>query len=1051
MGKGCKLVEVGHEKKFIKEKCGEKFRCPRSDVLYAVELYTDDPHWNRYSLNCTLKYDVLCPDDPKFYQVCGHVHPSCEASYDGDLETKFCKTYTCQYQNQLFNLLNLTEPISFGTKVLSGLANSRYAGCNGKKTCSNTDIDEAGCPEVNQSYICEGETESMIRADKVCDLKCDCYRCNDEAVCNNQTYGVNCPSHMGQHIHAMYVCNNKSDCHEQEDEILCSPDAIVRYCTPGDAHGPDGYNFFPDNIRPLYPNQICATPRLGPYAYTCRDGMDQVNCTDASRVAMECKVRGFHTTLSIYSFCLDYDLCVDGYQNLCFEVEVGCLLHKTQLCDGQVNCPDGTDESKTFCSSMSSTRCVRRAALTPGGKESMTFPVTWVMDGQEDCQDVIDEKEDSWLKCGQGIAVRYVEKNSSCHDVFLCDKKDTLSKFVAFEDLCDKVPTCGMENKVCEKAKNLISTWDIVPGSQVKTTSYCQLGLESVTFLKGSCISYPFEGPDKGILGVSTVDVVIPLTQHDCKHAYGELYVYLTCSEACEEATCPLTPVEHTSCSNIPAKKQVLSLTEDYRMTIVAKKKSEYFSQYFSCQNKRCVEYEKVCNLVNDCGDHSDETPCENHFQCNKTGEYISRISVCDGVVDCRDYSDECGDSCSEWSRNLLQDMSLRVFSWVSGILAITLNLSIIATHVRDFFKSRSLRRRIDKLLILLVATGDFLTGIYLLSIAAVNLYYKGEFCRRKFQWLSSNYCNVLGVVSTIGSQLSLFSMAALSMSRMTNLNSLVSKDPTTLKSRLKVLAILVFLLTISLALAFCPLLPQLEDFFVNGLHYDKVTLFTGMVDKDTHYRILMSYNGRYKNQPLSWIRIRHMVREMFSDNYGGVEGSKIDFYGSDSVCIFKYLVTKSDPQYRFSLTILFLNFICFILITGCYIVIGYFVTKSSKRVTPQTSGTRKRDLKLQTKISAIIATDFLCWIPFLVVCLLHFFEVIDAASWYPLFSIIILPFNSVINPLLYSDFVTGAIIYVGRMSSQEVSSGLRYISTMVRAPAIRKAAKEIDGVSQEH
>ena len=232
----------------------------------------------------------------------------------------------------------------------------------------------------------------------------------------------------------------------------------------------------------------------------------------------------------------------------------------------------------------------------------------------------------------------------------------------------------------------------------------------------------------------------------------------------------------------------------------------------------------------------------------------------------------------------------------------------------------------------------------------------------------------------------------------------------TYLTTLLKVVATAALLLAVSLTLAFLPLLAGLEDFFVNGLHYDKVTLFTGMVDKNTHYRILESYNGRYKDQPLSWVTIRHMVREMFSNDYWGIEGSKVEFYGSDSVCIFKYLVTKSDPQHLYSLVVLLLNFLCFVLITACYLVIQYHVLRSSRRVATKNSTMRKRELTLQTKISIIIATDFCCWIPFIVVCLLHFFEIIDASSWYPLFSIIILPFNSVINPLLYSNIVTGGI-----------------------------------------
>ena len=54
-----------------------------------------------------------------------------------------------------------------------------------------------------------------------------------------------------------------------------------------------------------------------------------------------------------------------------------------------------------------------------------------------------------------------------------------------------------------------------------------------------------------------------------------------------------------------------------------------------------------------------------------------------------------------------------------------------------------------------------------------------------------------------------------------------------------------------------------------------------------------------------------------------------------------------------------------------------------------------------------IIATDFLCWGPFIIVCALHNVQFIDASDWYVYFAMIVLPINSVINPLLYDKTIT--------------------------------------------
>ena len=59
---------------------------------------------------------------------------------------------------------------------------------------------------------------------------------------------------------------------------------------------------------------------------------------------------------------------------------------------------------------------------------------------------------------------------------------------------------------------------------------------------------------------------------------------------------------------------------------------------------------------------------------------------------------------------------------------------------------------------------------------------------------------------------------------------------------------------------------------------------------------------------------------------------------------------------------------------------------------------------KTQLKIWAIIISDFVTWVPFIVMALLHAYEVIDATRFYQLSSVVLLPLNSVINPVIYND-----------------------------------------------
>lgn len=120
--------------------------------------------------------------------------------------------------------------------------------------------------------------------------------------------------------------------------------------------------------------------------------------------------------------------------------------------------------------------------------------------------------------------------------------------------------------------------------------------------------------------------------------------------------------------------------------------------------------------------------------------------------------------------------------------------------------------------------------------------------------------------------------------------------------------------------------------------------------------------------------------------------------------------MTRNDPQKWYSFVVLLANSLCFVIITTCYTLIT-IKTRSSTASMKGNRQLRTRNTKLQFKISLIIMTDFLCWIPFIIVCLLHYFEIYDAIKLYPVFSILILPINSVVNPLLFANTVANFLM----------------------------------------
>ena len=83
--------------------------------------------------------------------------------------------------------------------------------------------------------------------------------------------------------------------------------------------------------------------------------------------------------------------------------------------------------------------------------------------------------------------------------------------------------------------------------------------------------------------------------------------------------------------------------------------------------------------------------------------------------------------------------------------------------------------------------------------------------------------------------------------------------------------------------------------------------------------------------------------------------------------------------------------------------------------------------------------TDFACWIPFVVVSFLHFFRVLDASRQYGLFSIVILPINSIINPLFYSSRVG---TYAAKLNPALLARTLSRFIIKIRVRSFRKQQK---------
>ena len=720
---------------------------------------------------------------------------------------------------------------------------------------------------------------------------------------------------------------------------------------------------------------------------------------------------------------LPVDLCDDGLQNKCLSPYYpGCKIHKHWMCDEKKDCSDGIDETHEICATKTDNfnfTCIRR--FLPH-RTAEAIPVSWIMDMETDCMDGEDENFSKWELHICQETRQILLPGEHCEDFLKCSH-DGLA-FVSLRLLCDGVDSCGdgTENEVCMHARDRPDIWN-------HTTAVLNGTVRSVCNASiSTCEVKEFKRPWGSVFGEEKIELYVPTSKVYCNETFGERYFFLSCMNLCKESNASLLSIDrklkYNSCpGQFPDRTYTLG-NNSYLTFVDKTEEGRYHQNYYQCDNGRCVGYEQVCDLIDDCGDMSDEINCVNHVVCKDTysevnstkKQLISLSQKCDGIYDCFDLSDECNESCK---RYILENWIIKCICWTMGILTVMFNISALARSFASLKDCATDAMLTSKVLLILIGSGDLLTGLYLVIISVYDSIIHGEgYCRHQPEWLTGVPCMILGVISTVGTQVSLFSMTVISLIRMIGIKSM--RIPVEINK--KFLGRIVFLsfsiLAFSFAIAITPLLPPVEDYFVQGMYHDPDNkIFIGFPNKDRHISVLTSYYNKTQiKDDMSWEGIREMVDNMFKQYNGSFWKKPVHFYGNDGVCLFKYFVRaddarrsrRSDGTDKMSdpvvWAMLAINLFCFVIISVCYIAIVIYARQSSRKSGQQDNPLRNRGEKaVQKRVFIIIVTDFLCWVPFIFISGLHNLDFIDASKWYASFAMIVLPLNSVINPLIYN------------------------------------------------
>ncbi len=309
-----------------------------------------------------------------------------------------------------------------------------------------------------------------------------------------------------------------------------------------------------------------------------------------------------------------------------------------------------------------------------------------------------------------------------------------------------------------------------------------------------------------------------------------------------------------------------------------------------------------------------------------------------------------------------MQNPFLRICMWALGVSAVVGNFFVVVWRLRE--KPEKTGQYVQSFLVMNLAMSDCLMGIYMLILASVDLYYGSTYFQYAEFWRSSALCKVAGFLSLLSSEASVCFLVLISVDRFQGI---------------------VF------------------PFSVNRLGKMSVKIATGIL----------------------WIglSVLSIVPTLLAD-------TESDFYGLSDVCIGLPLITKPNsykiaqggldsalsrrsfnvpvpqdqkPAWYFSIVLfLGINLLLFVIIMILYILMFIHVQMSTKQ--SGRASDREEEIKMAIRMAVIVATDFFCWMPIIIMGVLsQTGSVVIPVSVYAWSAVLIMPINSSLNPYLYT------------------------------------------------
>ncbi|CAK8687931.1 unnamed protein product [Clavelina lepadiformis] len=424
----------------------------------------------------------------------------------------------------------------------------------------------------------------------------------------------------------------------------------------------------------------------------------------------------------------------------------------------------------------------------------------------------------------------------------------------------------------------------------------------------------------------------------------------------------------------------------------------------FECQagTKVSIDAKQHCDGLVNCDDHSDEVDCDDRYYCDtRMGGFVSipLTARLDGKQDCIDGSDEFKPTIFSSATEMIANIPLLAWFSIAGFSIIIGNLYVaILSVVQLRQKDQNSVSKCTNMFIFSLAVSDCLMGVYLVIISAKAIELSGRYSLCDYAWRTGVLCSLAGSLCMISSQTSCFIMTILTAHRLyAVLHPFKARRANRTVWTTAIVAAWACGLSITVA-------SNTATYFKPKL----VARTSAFSNRDTVVRgYLIEFACRLA-------ALTNKTIELSRDNLKSSEDflkgnfpefapiGVIGYYGSTSVCMPRLFVSPYDNFWAYSISVVTINLAAFIFMVVGNIVVCVITAKSSLNIEQVHS----RNKKVQARVARIIFTDFLCWIP---ICVMSYVSVCDVRLFDDVEILtvgLLLPINSLLNPILYSPLI---------------------------------------------